>query len=163
MMKLSFSRNGSVADVHEDWSSKGWQNFLELDVRRPGDCAVSQPRGRSELCGKTFIKQQYISNLNFPECLSGVRRQHKTLHSLRIFSTLDIVTLKLFIRHTSPRSSSNVENSSGEMIYVFWRLRWYTWRPHWPSNQRIRVFRVFSWQSWETLRHVFRHVTRGRV
>ena len=37
--------------------------------------------------------------------------------------------------HTPPRSSSNVENSPREVTHVFWRLRWYTWRPHWPSNQ----------------------------
>ena len=57
MMKLSFSRNCSAVDVHEDWPGEGWQTLVERDVRGPRDCAVSQPRGRSELCGETFIKQ----------------------------------------------------------------------------------------------------------
>ena len=63
--------------------------------------------------------------------------------------------------HTSPQSSSNVANLPKEMTYVFWRLRWYTRRPHWPSNQISRVFGLFGLQSWLTSRHVCGHVARA--
>ena len=58
------------------------------------------------------------------------------------------------VHHTSPQSSCNVENSTREVTYVFWKLRGYTRRPHWQSNQIIWVFGVISCQSWETLREI---------
>ena len=60
--------------------------------------------------------------------------------------------------HTSPQSSSNVANLPSEVTYVFGRLRWYTRRPYWPSNQISRVFGLFGLQGWLASRHVCGHV-----
>ena len=63
--------------------------------------------------------------------------------------------------HTSPQASINLENSPRKVTYVFGRLRGHIRRPHYQSNQIIRVFGDFWPKSWKTLRHVSGHVTRA--
>ena len=55
--------------------------------------------------------------------------------------------------HTTPRSSSSVDNSPRGVTYFFLKLRGYTRR---PTNQITPVFGIIFHQTWETLRHVFR-------
>ena len=83
------------------------------------------------------------------------------LFCIQMFSTQLYITTTINSTHTSPQASINLENSPRKVTYVFGRLRGHIRRPHYQSNQIIRVFGDFWPKSWKTLRHVSGHVTRA--